>query len=225
MLAPRFGQLPARRGHDKNRGADPGDRRPGRGLGDLREEPPASAGGLRYELRVSRLAHGGRVWVAAETTASKPFYALPIFSAALAVAQKAHPAGVAHPWCSHSKQGDSPGPPRGQLRAGRDSKETHHGPHRSRSGLWLAPDTQGAGGPADHRTGIVTRGADVFARMAAMGRGETGRLHGCPPPDTRAAVDVAAPSRAVKRLWRPQDQPALVRRLRCSQRWRPWLPA
>ena len=68
MLAPRFGRLPARRGHDKNRGADPGDRRPGRGLGDLREEPPASAGGLRYELRVSRLAHGGRVWVAVETT-------------------------------------------------------------------------------------------------------------------------------------------------------------
>src|SRR6516165_4469481 len=63
MLAPRFGRLPARRGHDKNRGADPGDRRFGRGLGDLREEPPASAGGLRYELRVSRLAHGGRLEV------------------------------------------------------------------------------------------------------------------------------------------------------------------
>jgi hypothetical protein len=45
-------------GHDKDRGADPGDRRLGRGLGDLREEPPASAGGLRYELRVSRLAPG-----------------------------------------------------------------------------------------------------------------------------------------------------------------------
>ena len=55
--------------------------------------------------------------------------------------QKAHPAGVAHPLCSHSKQGDNPGPPRGQLRAGRDSEETHHGPHRSRSGLWLPPDT------------------------------------------------------------------------------------
>ena len=29
---------------------------------------------------------------------------------------------------SHSKQGDGPGPPCGQLRAGRDSKETHPGP-------------------------------------------------------------------------------------------------
>jgi hypothetical protein len=63
MLASRLGQLPARRGHGKDRGADPGDRRLGRGLGDLREEPPASAGGVRYELRVSRLAHGGRLEV------------------------------------------------------------------------------------------------------------------------------------------------------------------
>ena len=85
MLAARFGQLPARRGHDKNRGADPGDRRLSRGLGDLREEPSASAGGLRYELRVSRLAHGGRVWVAAETTTQQTVLCLPIFRAALAV--------------------------------------------------------------------------------------------------------------------------------------------
>jgi hypothetical protein len=53
----------AERGHDKDRGADPGDRRLGRGLGDVREEPPASAGGLRYELRVSRLARMGRLEV------------------------------------------------------------------------------------------------------------------------------------------------------------------
>ena len=79
MLAQRFGQLPARRGHDKNRGADPGDRRLSRGLGDLREEPPASAGGLRYELRVSRLAHGGRVWVATETTAQQTVLCLAHF--------------------------------------------------------------------------------------------------------------------------------------------------
>ena len=79
MLAPRFGQLPARRGYDKNRGADPGDRRLSRGLGDVREEPPASAGGLRYELRVSRLAHGGRVWVAAETTAQQTVLCLAHF--------------------------------------------------------------------------------------------------------------------------------------------------
>jgi len=79
MLAQRFGQLPARRGHDKNRGADPGDRRLSRGLGDLREEPPASVGGLRYELRVSRLAHRGRVWVAAETTAQQTVLCLAHF--------------------------------------------------------------------------------------------------------------------------------------------------
>jgi hypothetical protein len=63
-VAPRLGQLPARMGgHDKDRGADPGDRPLGRGLGDVREEPPASASGLRYELRVSRLSHGGRLEV------------------------------------------------------------------------------------------------------------------------------------------------------------------
>ena len=70
----------ARRGHDKDRGADPGDRRLGRGLGDLREEPPARVGGLRYKLRVSRPAHGGgRVWVAAETTAQQTVLCLAHF--------------------------------------------------------------------------------------------------------------------------------------------------
>ena len=68
-----------------SRGADPGDQRLSRELGDLREEPPARVGGLRYELQVSRLAHGGRVWVAAETMTQQTVLCLPIFSAALAV--------------------------------------------------------------------------------------------------------------------------------------------